>query len=168
MNKKDIILIVGVLLVIVLAIFLTGGESGNKIELPLKLSGEDTGVVSIGYTEYQTKVDNGENFIVVIEQTGCGYCEMYAPVVKEVAEEYNIPVYDINIAEISDEDKASLEESNSYLKRNNWGTPTTLLMSGDRVVGSLGGAVEKDGFVDFIKSYVKLDNDENKEENDVE
>ena len=31
MNKKDIILIVGVLLVIVLAIFLTGGENENKI-----------------------------------------------------------------------------------------------------------------------------------------
>lgn len=160
MNKKDIILIIGVLLIILVAIFVTGGDDENKIKLPVSLSGEETGVVSIDYETYESKIKNGDNFIVVIERTGCNYCEMYAPIVKEVAEELKVPVYDINLADLSEEEYLKLEESNTYLKRNNWGTPTTLLLSGNRVLASLGGYVEKDEFTSFIKSNVIMSSNE--------
>ena len=162
MNKKDIILIVGVLLIVLIAFFVTntGTSHANMVELPLALSGEDKGVVSIDYGTYEAKIANGENFIVVIERTGCSYCEMYAPIVKEVADEYAIPVYDIDIANLTEEEYTLLNDSNSYLKRNNWGTPTTLLMSGKNVAASLGGYVEKDEFVSFIKTNVILSSNE--------
>ena len=37
------------------------------------------------------------------------------------------------------------------MKRNNWGTPTTLFMYGEYVVDSISGYVEKDALVDFVK-----------------
>jgi len=161
MNKKDIILIVSVLLIVVIAFFVTNdNESSANIELPIALSGEDKGVVSIDYNGYAEKISNGDNFIVVIERTGCSYCEMYGPIVKEVAEEYSIPVYDLNIAEITEKEYELLNNSNSYLKRNKWGTPTTLLMSGENVAASLGGYVEKDEFISFIKTNVILSSNE--------
>ena len=49
-----------------------------------------------------------------------------------------------------DEQKA-LSSSNSYLRKNQWGTPTTLFMYGKTVVDSIGGYVEKDALVEFVK-----------------
>lgn len=151
MKKNDIALIVGVILIIVISIFAFGNNDETKVELPLTLSGEETGTIEIDYSTYKSKVDNDENFIVVIERTGCDYCEMYMPVLEDATAELAIPVYYIDIANITEDEYNELSETNSYLKRNKkWGTPTTLLMSGDIVVDSISGYVEKEEFIEEI------------------
>ena len=47
-----------------------------------------------------------------------------------------------------------LSTTNKYLKRNEWGTPTTLFMLGDRVLDSIGGYVEKDSIEAFLDGKV--------------
>jgi predicted bacteriocin transport accessory protein len=102
-------------------------------------------------------VDNGDAFVVVIERTGCSYCTMYMPIVEEVAKENKIPLYYIDIAELTSEEMEKLESGNSYLKKNSqWGTPTTLFMLGDRVLNSIGGYVEKDSVLAFLKDKVVM------------
>lgn len=162
MKKKDIGLIVGAILVIVIAIFATSSTKAEAIELPLTLSGEETGLIKVDYSAYKSKVENNENFIIVIERTGCSYCEMYMPVLEDVTKELSIPVYYIDTAELSEEDYNELNNTNKYLKRNRWGTPTTLLMSGNNVVDSLGGYVEKDSFVkELVNENIKIEQEEN-------
>lgn len=160
MNKKDIALIVGAVLIVVIAIFAFSGNNENKVELPLTLSGEDVGIVSIDYSTYKSKVENGENFIVVLERTGCSYCEMYLPVLEDATAELSIPVYDIDTANLTEDEYTELTETNSYLKRNKWGTPTTLLMSGNIVVDSISGYVEKEDFVEFVNENIILSQEE--------
>ena len=82
MKKNDIALIAGVVLIVIIAIFAFGNNNKTKVELPLALSGEETGTIKIDYSTYKSKVENGENFIIVIERTGCSYCEMYMPVLE--------------------------------------------------------------------------------------
>ena len=161
MNKKDIALIIGVILIILVSIFAIGGN-GPKVELPLVLSGEDTGTIKIDYPSYKAKVENKENFLVVIERTGCSYCEMYMPILENATQELSIPVYYIDTAELTEEEYNELETTNSYLKRNNWGTPTTLLMSGNIVVDSISGYVEQEEFIEqIIDKNIKLSQEEN-------
>ena len=52
----------------------------------------------------------------------------------------------------------ALENANSYLRKNSasWGTPTTLFMLGDRVLDSIGGYVEKDSVLAFLKDRVVM------------
>ena len=50
-----------------------------------------------------------------------------------------------------------LSTTNSYLKKNNWGTPTTLFMLGDRVLDSIGGYVEKDTVLSFLDGRVTME-----------
>ena len=118
MNKKDIALIAGVIVLIVVAVFALGNNS-SKVELPLALSGEDVGSIQIDYATYKSKVDNGDNFIVVIERTGCSYCEMYLPILDDATAELSIPVYYIDTADLTEEEYTELNDSNSYLRRNN-------------------------------------------------
>lgn len=152
MKKGDLILIGGVILIILLC-FLVFKTESNKIEV---LEG-DAGFIDITYAEYEEKIDSEKPFMVVIVNDGCGYCEMYIPVIEEVVSEYKLPIYKLNLANLTNDEYNKLSNSNSYLKREKWGTPTTLLMQGSQVIDSIGGYTEKDSVVDFIEENVVLE-----------
>ena len=154
MKKSDFILIGVVLMVIVLAMFSSKGTKAYEdVEYPLALAGE-TGLHQITYNQYKSFVDNNDAFIVVIERAGCSYCIQYMPIVEEVANEEKIPVYYIDTDTLSSEEFDELGSTNNYLKKNKWGTPTTLFMLGDRVLDSIPGYVEKTELIKFLDGKV--------------
>lgn len=157
-KQKDIVLVLLAVVLLVVAFVVTGNKTPKiDIELPVVLEGE-TGFNEITYSEYVEKMNEEKPFLVIIVKDGCGYCEAYTPIVTEVAEEYNLPIYYINLTNITEEEYTALSKSNSYLKSQQWGTPTTLLMSGKTVVGSISGYVDKDTFVkDMIDKYIKVE-----------
>lgn len=148
-NQRDVVLVLLVAVVLVIALVLTGGKKLD-IELPIALEGE-AGFTEITYSEYAEKLDKEAPFVVVIKRDGCGYCDMYEPIVTEVANEYSLPIYYINMSNLTSEEQSALSTSNSYLRKTQWGTPTTLFMYGKTVVDSIGGYVEKDALVEFVK-----------------
>ena len=154
MKKSDFILIGLVLAVVIVAVFSSKGTlAEEEIEYPLALAGE-VGLNEITYTKYEEMVNNKDAFIVVIERTGCGYCQQYMPLMEEVAKENKIAVTYINTDNLTEEEYNKLATTNKYLKKNQWGTPTTLFMLGDRIVDSIGGYVPKDSIEAFIKDRV--------------
>ena len=156
MKKSDLILVGVVLAIVGLAMFSSKGTKAlEEVEYPLTLAGE-VGLHQITYSEYEEKVENGGAFIVIIERAGCSYCIQYMPVVEEVAKEKKIPLYYIDTDTLSQEEFNLLSSTNSYLKRNNWGTPTTLFMLGDRVLDSIGGYVEKESVLSFLDGKVVM------------
>ena len=156
MKKTDIILVGAVILVVVIAILSTRGTQAlPEIEYPLALSGE-VGLHEITYSEYEDMINKGEAFVVVIERTTCGYCQQYMPIMEEVANEKKIAVTYINTDNITEAEFNKLSTSNKYLKNNEWGTPTTLFMLGDRVIDSIGGYVGKESIEAFFKDRVVL------------
>lgn len=156
MKKTDFILIGVVLVIAVLAILSSKGTlKEEEIEFPLELAGE-VGLNEITYSDYEKMVNNGDAFIVVIERTGCSYCQMYMPIMEELANEKKIAVTYINTDNLSDEEFQKLSNTNKYLKKNQWGTPTTLFMLGNRIVDSIGGYVEKDKIEEFIADRVVI------------
>lgn len=157
-KQRDIILIllVVVLLVVLTIVTSTKKEEKISIELPAVVEGV-AGTKTISYTEYEELMESNKPFLMVIIQDGCGYCEMYAPVVEEVANELSIPVNYLNLTNLTSDENTSLNKSNSYLKRNSWGTPTTLFMVGNEVIDSIDQAVDKETFVDFVKENIKVD-----------
>ena len=157
-KQKDIILILLVVVLLVVACIVTSTKKESKvdIELPVAVEGE-AGTKTISYTEYEELMNSNKPFLMVIIQDGCGYCQMYEPVVEEVADELGISVNYLNLTNLSSEEGTKLSESNSYLKKNQWGTPTTLFMVGDKVIDSIGQYVEKDDFVDFVEKNIRVD-----------
>lgn len=157
-KQKDIILILLVVVLLVVACIVTSTKKESKvdIELPVAVEGE-AGTKTISYTEYEELMNSNKPFLMVIIQDGCGYCEMYEPVVEEVANELGIPVNYLNLTNLSSEESSKLSKSNSYLKKSQWGTPTTLFMVGDKVIDSIGQYVDKDTFVSFVKGNIKVD-----------
>ena len=156
MKKTDFILIGLVIIIAIVGIFSTKGtKTEAAIEFPLKLTGE-IGLNEITYNEYEKMVENNDAFVVVIERTGCSYCQMYMPIMEEYAKEKKIAVTYLNTDNLSQEEMNKLSTTNKYLKKNQWGTPTTLFMLGDRIVDSIGGYVEKDSIDAFFKDRVVM------------
>ena len=149
-RQRDIILILLVVVLLVVGLILTSNRKQIDIELPVALKGE-AGFTEITYTQYKEKMSNNEMFLVVIVRDGCGYCEMYEPILEEVANEKGLPIYYINLTNLTSEEVEELSNSNSYLRKNNWGTPTTLFMYGVNVVDSISGYVEKDSLLNFVE-----------------
>ena len=81
---------------------------------------------------------------------------MYMPIVEDVANEKKIPLYYIDTAELSSEEFNKLSTKNAYLKKNKWGTPTTLMMLGSRVLDAIGGYVEKETVLSFLDGKVVM------------
>lgn len=154
MKKNDLILIGVVLLIGLIALF---SDKGTKIyddvEYPLTLTGT-AGLHQITYDDYKSYVSSNEPFIVILERTGCTYCIQYMPIVEEVANEKSIPIYYIDTDTLTNEEFNELSSTNNYLKRNEWGTPTTLFMLGDRVLDTIGGLVEKEEILSFLDGKV--------------
>lgn len=148
-KQKDIILVLLVAVVLVIALVITR-EPKFDIELPIALEGT-AGFNEITYSEYEEKLNTEAPFVVVIVRDGCRYCEKYEPIVSDVATEYSLPIYYINLSNLTSDEQTALSTSNSYLKKEQWGTPTTLFMYGKHVVDSIPGYVDKDTFVEFAK-----------------
>lgn len=156
MKKSDYILIGLVLVIVIVAIFSTRGTKAQEdIEYPLTLAGE-VGLNQITYSQYKEMVDKGDAFVVIIERAGCKYCQMYMPIVEEYVKEKKIAINYIDTDTLTEEEFQELSTKNNYLKRNNWGTPTTLFMLGDRVIDSIGGYVEKSKVEEFFKDRVVM------------
>lgn len=158
-KQKDLILILLVVVLLVVALFVTmKKEVKPDIELPIALEGT-AGFTEITYTEYEEKMNTEAPFLVAIVRDGCGYCEMYEPILEEVANEYKLPIYYINMSNLSSEEYTALGTSNSFFRKNqgNWGTPTTLFMYGDYVVDTITQYVDKDTLVSFVKENFKVE-----------
>ena len=160
-KQKDLILIALVVVLLVVGLLVSGAKKEEKvnIELPVALEGE-AGFTEMTYSEYEEKMDSGKPFVMVVVRDGCHYCELYEPVVTEVTEEYGVPFYFINLAHLTEEEYTKLGTSNKYLKNKEWGTPTTLFMYGKDIIDSIGGYVEKDELVNFVKKNFKVEKNE--------
>lgn len=160
MKKKDIALIVGVLLIIVVGVLSLGKNETKKIEyeLPLVLNG-DAGLQEITYKEYEEKIDSLEPFVFIVERTNCTFCQQFMPVVEKFATDYNIPIYYINTDNISSDEFALLLKSNTFFKKNrdDWGTPTTMILIGNEAIDVLEGAREADVLYDFLEKSIEFE-----------
>ena len=156
MKKTDFILIGVLLIIIVVGVLSTKGNiKEDPIEFPVKLAGK-VGLNEITYSEYKEMVDNGDAFVVVIEREGCYYCQQYMPLLEEYVKKNKIAITFINTDNLTTAESQELSTTNSYLKKNKWGTPTTLFMIGSRVVDSIGGYVEMESIEKFFKDRVVM------------
>ena len=88
-----------------------------------------SGINTLSFDELTNKINTEETFAVMVYLPGCTSCASFAPVVKEVADSDQIPVYAVNYEEIRDTD-SELAELVKY-------TPAFLLFEKGKVVGNL-------------------------------
>ena len=157
MKKKDIFLICGLILVVIIGCFVMKGEKVKpSYSLPLTLTGEK-GLQLLSYKEYQQKIDNNDAFVVVLSRESCSHCANFLPVAKAFAEEKELPMYYIDTDTFTSEDWETFENSNSFLKKQkgNWGTPTTVVLAGSEAVDYIEGETTESELQKLYDKYFK-------------
>ena len=123
MKKK--ILIVFIIFVIVggLCLLVIDAKGNNN-------SGD---LVELNYVEINNKIDNEEDFILVVSQSTCSHCATYRPKVKKIASEYGINVYYIDYDKEASGNQVKLLD----LLDLDGATPTTLFIRDGEEVSKL-------------------------------
>ncbi len=158
LQKSDIALIVGLVVIVILGCFVMGGKKAEpNYTLPLTLSGE-AGLQELSYAEYQQKIDNNESFVVVIERATCSHCVSFMPVAEEFAKDNELPMYYVDTDTFTDEEWSTFESTNTYLEKNsgNWGTPTTIVLAGNEAVDTLIGERTADELLELYNKYFDI------------
>ncbi len=138
----DVILIVAAVAVVIIGIV---GFANN--------SSKENYLVELNYSQYEDMIKSGEKFAFIVESANCSHCKSFMPVVKKFVNKNSIYVYYIDLTTLSDTEYQSLLSSNSFFKENsdNWGTPTTMIMTGDQVSDTLVGESTETDFEAFLK-----------------
>lgn len=157
MKKNDILLIIGLLVVVVLGFFVMKGEKVEPgYELPLTLSGE-AGLHELSYAEYKEKVDNDEEFVVIVERATCSHCVTYMPIAREFAKDEDVPMYYVDTDTFNEDEWNEFLKSNTYFKRNEqWGTPTTIVLAGNEAVDYIEGSTTDDKLEELYEEYFEI------------
>lgn len=157
-NKGDLFLVLGLALVVILGlIVMRDVNAGPNYELPLTLSGE-AGLHQLSYSEYLDKVNNGDEFVLIIERASCSHCVTYLPIAEDFASSNNLPMYYVDTDTFTSEDWETFEKSNTYLKRakGNWGTPTTLVLAGREYVSYIEGTTNHESLLKLYQDYFDI------------
>ena len=107
---------------------------------------------ALTYDQYQCLYESGEPFALILAQTTCSYCLSYKPIIDEYAADNNVPVYIIEIDELTDDETNSILSSLSYFDDNtSWGTPLTIGIKDKEVVAEINGYTDDENTIkDFF------------------
>lgn len=118
----------------------------------LEASDEFENLAFINYEEYECLYEGNKEFVLVLAQTTCSHCINYEPVINEYAGENKIPVYVMNVDELSQDEFSKFSSSLDYFKENEqWGTPLTLAIKNKAVIAEVSGNVEKESIDLFME-----------------
>lgn len=116
----------------------------------------DTSVYNVIKPSQIATESKGKKIVLWVGRQSCGYCEMYAPYISEASQNYGIKAYYIDLAEliefnvaqpyIKDEEEFNILSSlngdgewSGYAEENVGGTPLTLIIKDNKVIGGLSG-----------------------------
>lgn len=161
-KKSDLFLVLGLVIALVLGFVLMGDKNpGPSYELPLTLAG-DAGLQQLTYAEYQAKIDNNEEFVVILERATCSHCITYLPVAESFAKDNGVPMYYVDTDTFTSDDWNNFDKSISFIKKanNNWGTPTTVVQAGYETVGYIEGSTTADKLLELYNKYFDMSKNE--------
>ena len=107
---------------------------------------------SLSYSEYEEKLNKEDTFLLFLWQTGCSHCEDFEPKLKDVIAEYNLEVYGLNLADLSEDEYAKVKNK-TFIS----GTPTLVYLKNGKNEEKLVGDKSKQILLDFLTKigYIK-------------
>lgn len=169
MKNKEILIVIGVILVALILVFALG--SGDKSKP--KTSTDDTQEVnsilanaekeSSSVKENETKdfssisvsdlVDlygGEESKIVLIARPTCHYCQIAEPILHNIAYKYDLDINYLNTDEFTEEDEKTFEGIDELFSQG-IGTPLLLIVGDGKIINTVDGLTDTSHYVSFFK-----------------
>lgn len=162
-NKENMILAVMAVLVIGLGVLVSRQFNDMSIESEntTTMSGNFENIVttdiddiqSVDLENYLELINNTEDkFILYVGRSGCSYCVTFHPILAEVTEIYNLPVFYFSTDVIASQEEWDIfQDELNWFSDNEWGTPLLLIIENGEVINDSIGAMDKVNTVEFFK-----------------
>lgn len=153
-TKKEKILTIVV--VVLSAIIVFGGTYfASELKYCSVSEPKEVTLEQIGMSEFTTLLNDDSASIIYIARPTCGYCQQQEPIVKQILGEYELPFYYLNTDNLSAEEMSKLFATDETLfgkDGSEFGTPTTIVVKGGKIVDSTVGLTQKDDYLSFLKN----------------
>ena len=116
----------------------------------LNMKNNQGGLFKIDYTTIKEKINNNDEFALIVSRSDCSHCISYKPKVEQIAKKNNIKVYYIDY---DDEKKKDID---TFFEEFNLdgSTPITIFIKDGQetsVLNRLEGDVDKDQIIERFK-----------------
>ena len=123
-------------LVVISTLMITGCTSDSNV------------IKEINYSELEEKIDNKENFILEVVQTGCSHCEEFSPRFKAMLKEEKKEAYSLNLYNLKEDELKKFNKLTTSVS----GTPTVLYYKeGKETNNRIYGAVSNEKIKEFLE-----------------
>lgn len=162
LNKKLIVLIVGVLFILLVAIL------GFKLLFSSKKDKVVVNFENITIEEYNSLYKSKDLEYIYLYHDSCSKCYDYELNLDKLQSEYNIKIKKLDYSNFNDEELSSLKSSNSFLE-SGIDVPTIISIKDGKEVSSLDGIKDYSSLKNFVnvsnepmsgKSFTKISVDE--------
>lgn len=171
----NVIILIAVILTLVIGV---AGDSNQKFNdsgtgTTDTSTEENTAYDTSKFTEITasevSKLSDGKTIVLWIGRQGCGWCSYFAPVMEETAEKVGFTAYYIDLGKIVDFSLAQPTITDSeawntlsglsgsgdwatFAKDNMGGTPLTMVIKNNKVVGGVSGYTDVDTLTTALKT----------------
>lgn len=111
---------------------------------------EQKALENIDVDRYLELKEKNSPSIIYIARPTCHYCEIQGPIIKNIAYEKDLTIYYLNTDEMSAEESTTFIKSDDTFK-DGFGTPCTIVVKENRIVGKLEGLTDSDTLLNFFK-----------------
>lgn len=108
---------------------------------------------NIGINEFTTLLNDDEASIIYIARPGCYYCQQQEPIVKDLISKHGLVFHYLNTDELSETDMNKIFAVDVTLfgkDGEEFGTPTTLIVKGGKIVDAQVGLTQTGDFEKFL------------------
>lgn len=106
----------------------------------------------ISTDDYINFYNGDESKLILFSSPSCSYCKIAVPILENLIYEYKIDMNYINTADLSNEDRQKIMESNEYFSEG-FGTPLMLVVKDGNIVDKIDGLVDRESYIAFFKEY---------------
>lgn len=107
----------------------------------------------ISYSEYKEILESEELEIVYVGREGCGYCQIFEPILGQIQNDYSIKFNYLDTDTMTQENYEDLATTADVFA-GKWGTPTLVAIKEGKVVSTKSGYVEYDVVKDFVEDLI--------------
>lgn len=112
-------------------------------------------LIEAKYDEIIDKIENDESFVLLLSQTTCSHCAQYKPKLKDVANEYKLEVYYVEVDLLTEKE---YDELKSYVNFSS--TPVTVFIKDgeeETAATRINGDASKDKIIRKLQSNGFID-----------
>lgn len=113
---------------------------------------EQKELTEIDVDRYLELKEGSEASIIYIARPTCQYCQIQEPIIRNIAYRHDLTIHYLNTDAMEDDDVSKFMKSDDYFKEG-FGTPCTIVVKDDEILGKLEGLVDRDTMTDFFKTH---------------